>query len=147
MPDPYAGLLKKSPYYMKSDLAARVVAVLDTKLDNRGLSLITQASRAIPAGQIHELVATEEESAAPGKTVNQAVYMAFVEFLTGGVVLSGDSVLLGEKEIGKLAGFDETHFPNHLNIIVKCPRAFTGRELQLRPGDVIRFKFNPSAET
>lgn len=146
MIEPYAGLLKKSPYHAKADLVARVVAVLDARLENRGLSLITQASRAIPAGQIHELVATEEQAAAPGKTVDQAIYMAFVEFLTGGVILSGDSVLIDGKEIGKLAGFDETHFPNHLNVLVKCQKAFTGRELGLKPGDVVQFKFNP-AET
>lgn len=146
LPDPYAGLLKKSPYYAKSDVTARVVAVLDARLENRGLSLISQPSRAVSAGEVHELVATEEE-AAPGKTVNSAIYIAFVEMLCGGVMLSGDAVIVNGQQIGRLAGFDETHFPNHLNVVIRCEKALTGRELQLKPGDTVQFRFCPPAAT
>ncbi|MGB9868200.1 MAG: DUF6917 domain-containing protein [Bacillota bacterium] len=146
MPDPYAGLFKKSPYFDKCDIVGRVVAVLDARLQNRGLSLIAQPSRAVRAGEVHELIATEED-AGPGKNVTTAIYVAFVEILCGGVLLAGDKVIINAQEVGKLAGFDETHFPNHMNMVMRCARALTGREMQLKPGDTVVFRFSPPATT
>jgi hypothetical protein len=37
-------------------------------------------------------------------------------------------MMIGEKEIGMIAGFDETHAPNHLNII-KAPAKVSGFDL------------------
>ena len=37
--------------------------------------------------------------------------------------------------IGTVVGFDESHAPNHFNIVVQAARSQTGRELGLRLGD------------
>jgi hypothetical protein len=47
---------------------------------------------------------------------------------------------LDEEPIGTVLGFDETHEPNHINVIIGVARRRTGRELQFAPGRKIRFE-------
>lgn len=137
--EPYL-TLTRDPYWVKSDVEGRVVAVLDLVTSGRNLELITARSRVVKSGDIHELVLTGQYDAAPGTIVNDAVYLAFVEIISGGVLQSGDQVLWGDTRLGTLAGFDETHFPNHYNLVIKAEGPRTGRDAGVRLGDRVTFR-------
>ena len=140
--DPYAsGMVKKSPYVQKKIVTGKIVAILDAIIEQRGLKLITPHSRAIKKNEIHELIVTEEKSAAPGKMVNSVAYVCFFEVEEGGVIVIGDEVSIGSKLIGKVAGFDGTHMPNHQNIILYTPKKKTGVELKINLNEEISIKF------
>lgn len=141
MPDPYKkGIVSlknlKEVYYEKKQVEGKIVAVLNLKTPNRELNLISTASRAVKKSEIHELVGTPE-SAKPGEKVNSAYYIGFFEVTQGGVILSGDSVWINDKKIGTILGYDETHMPNHLNIVIKIEDLKTGAELGVEVGDNI----------
>ena len=134
-----SGLLDKYPYVAKSDVLGRVVCVLDARSEERGMELTIHPSRALCRHEIHELAITDELEAAPGLTVNRVAYLAFFVIEQGGIVLQGDEVFAGEQHLGRVVGFDLTHFPNHLNVVAcKQPRQ-TGLELELKLGDIITF--------
>lgn len=127
--DPYqAGMFKADPYYKKSEIRARLVVVLDGQYEDRGLELITPPSRALLKHEIHELILTDEMEAAPGKSVNRIAYLGFMEIEEGGVMVSGDELWIEGELVGRVAGFDTTHMPNHLNIVIKAETRRTGRE-------------------
>ncbi|MBO8168383.1 MAG: hypothetical protein H0Z35_04245 [Thermoanaerobacteraceae bacterium] len=139
--DPYkSGLFKKNPYAKKADIASRLVVVLDSKLDNRELKLIPMISRAVRKFDVHELIFTDESEARPGNGVNRVAYGGFVEIESGGVLLAGDRLYWKGRCIGEIAGFDETHMPNHLNIVIKTDKFETGLELGFVNGEEIVFK-------
>lgn len=118
--DPYkAEMFKKNPYALKVPIEGELVVVLDGKLEGRGLELMTPISRALRKNEIHELIITDENEAGPGQTVNRIAYLGFFEVTRGGVMVAGDTLQVGDLVIGTIAGFDETHMPNHLNIVVK----------------------------
>ena len=52
----------------------------------------------------------------------------------------GDEAYCSGRPIGTLAGFDETHMPNHLNIVIKSNGRMTGVEHGASLGDAILFK-------
>jgi hypothetical protein len=138
--DPYAAGMVQGPRdWPHVELEARFVAVLKDHRDGRGLQLIRPATRAIRRYEIHELILTNEADAGPGKTVNAASYIAFCEFITGGMLVEGDQVVINGQSIGEIAGFDETHMPNHQNIVIRGPKRLTGRELGAQLGDPIKF--------
>jgi hypothetical protein len=142
MKEPYsAGILKFDPYAKKQPVIGKVVAVLRGRLDNRSLSLIEPRLRALRSGEIHEILMTDEKEASPGKMVNRVAYIAFVEIVQAGVIVSNDIVRLADgRQIGKLVGFDETHMPNHQNIVIYSERLFSGEELGLEIGETIVFE-------
>lgn len=131
MSDPYGRNMfgEKNPYYAKRQVEGRLLAVLDGTYEDRGLTLIKPPSRAVRAGEIHEVIITEEQ-ARPGLQVNKIAYLAFFEVQRGGVIVSGDEVWVGKQLLGKIAGYDETHMPNHLNIVLTGVRK-SGREYNL----------------
>ena len=88
---------------------------------------------------IHKLIATDETSKKPGDTVDRIAYLAFFEVRHGGVVVMGGTLLADDKPVGTVLGFDETHAPNHINIVIGVARRQTGRELQLGVGGKVRF--------
>ncbi len=138
--DPYkSGMLKKSPYVNKTAVDGVVVAVLDFAAEERGLQLIAQPSRAVISGDVHELMITDDAEAGPDRTVNRVSYLAFVCIENSGVLLRNDSVYLNGELIGQLAGFDETHLPNHQNIVIQSKQRYTGLEKGIQPGDIFRF--------
>ena len=136
--DPYRdGKVTLGAFAAKTPLRARVVAVLRGQVPDRGMKLIPQLSRAIRRGDVHEVVVTDGE-VAPGGRVSQVAYMAFVEFLDGGVLLREDSLSIGGKLVGRLLGFDLSHSPNHMNLVIEgCLRS--GEDLGIRVGDVAEF--------
>ena len=141
MKDPYAaGMFKENPYYSKIDITGNLVVVLQGKFEDRGLDLIKPVSRCVRKYDIHELIASDEEGIGPGSKVNKIAYIGFTEILQGGVIIAGDGVFRNGEKIGVIAGFDETHMPNHLNIVIRCEKRITGVELGCRTGDKIIFK-------
>jgi hypothetical protein len=135
-PDPYErSLFKHSPYAARRPLLGSVVAVLRGQLDGRGLELIRQPSRVLAQGEIHELILTDEADARPDSIVERIAYLAFFEVQAGGVALVGDRVVIGGNADFRLAGFDVTHAPNHLNLVVVGDDRLSGEERGFRLGD------------
>lgn len=118
-------------------MPAKVVAVLRGIVPDRNMDLIPQPSRAVKAGDIHEIILTDQD-AAPGSTVGRVAYLAFVEFQCGGVLLYGDRIYREGEPIGELLGYDLSHFPNHMNVVVRGELK-SGEERDLRPGDTLIF--------
>lgn len=138
--DPYkTGMFKKNPYVKKREIKGRIVVVLDGKFEERGLQLITPISRCICTGEIHELIITDE-NVGPGMRVNKIAYFGFAEIEQGSVMVAGDKIFLEDMLIGTIAGFDETHMPNHLNIVIKSETRKTGPELGAEVEMSISFK-------
>jgi hypothetical protein len=135
------GILDKYPYAAKSDVVGKTVCVLDARSEERGMQLMLHPSRAVCRGEIHELAVTDDTRASPESTVDRVAYVAFFSVEEGGIVLLGDKVEVNGTELGELVGFDDTHFPNHLNLLVRNKDPKTGTELGLRPGDPIIFSF------
>ena len=118
--DPYKNqMFKSNPYAKKRDIAGKLCVILDGKLEGRGLELIKPISRAVLSGEIHELIVTDQGEAAPGAKVDRIAYIGFFEVTQGGVIVEGDQVFCEDKLLGEIAGFDETHCPNHWNIIIR----------------------------
>jgi len=138
--DPYAeGLVSSDFYAQKKPVDSRLVVVLRGEVAKRGLTLITTPTRAVRAGDIHELLISDEFGIKPGSVVNRISYVGFVEILTGGVIAVGDAVCAEGKVIGLLAGFDYTHMPNHMNIVLSANPMLSGEMLRLNLDDAISF--------
>lgn len=143
--DPYVKKLVTTDFYaQKLPLEGRIVAVLRGTVEGRNLELVPQPSRAVKAGEIHEFIATKED-AAPGSKVSQIAYLCFVEFETGGILLRGDEVVLDGKMVGTIAGFDMSHHPNHMNIVVKVESLLSGEDRGLKSGAAALVRM-PAAE-
>jgi hypothetical protein len=127
------------PYVAARPVEGRLVCVLDARSDRRGMQLEIHPSRAIRAGEIHELALTDDAGAAPGARVDRVAYVGFVEFVQGGVVIAGAQVALGACDLGQVVGFDCTHFPNHMNILIRGPQWQTGRGLGAAVEDSVLF--------
>lgn len=146
-PDPYVNKLLNQdlPCKEKTPVIGRLNCVLHARAEQRGLELAPFPSRAILKHEIHELIITTEE-AGPGKRVDQIAYLGFFEIEQGGILWAGDEVSLDGKVIGRLAGYDLTHYPNHFNIIIKSETPIiTGYEMGIHPGAEVRFTFRPQA--
>ena len=141
MIDPYEkGMFKESPYYEKSDIKGNLVVVLQGKFEDRGLCLIKPVSRCVSKHEVSELIVSDEPDIKAGGQVNKIAYIGFVEITQSGVIIIGDKVYAAGDCIGSIAGFDETHMPNHLNIIIGSDKRADGAQLGLKPGDIIEFK-------
>jgi hypothetical protein len=136
--DPYKQkLTTKSFFHSKVDIQGKVVVVLDGRLDNRSLNLIVPISRAFRKHDVIELIGTDEVNAKPGENVNTIAYIGFIEILNSGVILNGDEVIINGKKIGVIAGYDDTHLPNHQNVIVKMDNRTSGKELNIEINDEV----------
>jgi len=136
--DPHAsGLVTKNTYSSKRKIQSSVVAVLQLEMEGRGLNLIKPISRAVKKNEIHELIVTDEKEAKPGAVVNRVSYIAFLEISQGGVIVVGDEVYWNNKLLGAVAGFDDTHMPNHQNIVLYSTKRVTGKDLHISIEDTI----------
>ena len=108
-----------SVYGDRRPIIAEVVALLHVSFEDRGLQLIDSKSRAVKKGEIHEFMITDEQDAAPGKTVDHVRVLCFFEVKQGGLAVIGDKASLNGEPIGTLAGWDLTHMPNHMNFLFK----------------------------
>lgn len=138
--DPYAaGMIPGAPNILRARLEGRFIGVLQSKRLQRGLALIQPKTRCVRRHDIHELVLTDEMDAAPGSRVDRFFGLGFVEFTAGGLVAEGDHIEIAGETIAEIVGFDESHAPNHLNIVARTPTPRTGIERAIKPGDPIRF--------
>jgi hypothetical protein len=137
MTDPYKkGMFKANPYAKKKPLKGNLVVVLDGKYEERGLQLIPQASRCLIADEVHEMILTDENKK-PGDTVNKIAYIGFFAVKESTVIIVGDEVKINRQLIGKIAGFDETHMPNHYNIVIHGTDRISGNERNLDLNDEV----------
>lgn len=113
------GVITPKVYGGRRPVEGEVVALLHITFESRGLKLIQARSRAMLLNEIHELMITDEEEAGPSGVVDRVSAIAFFEVKRGGVVVVGDEVFIGGEAMGALAGFDLTHMPNHMNVVVK----------------------------
>lgn len=141
--EPYAGgiLNTSQPFTAKSDVVGTMVCILHARAEERGLELILNPSRALTRSSIQELVVTDESQASPGAVVNRVAYLGFFEIDTGGIALVGDTVEIEGREIGQVIGFDLTHAPNHINVIVQVTQLKSGAEMGLALGDRITLRY------
>ena len=145
--EPHAGgILDKYPYVDKSDVAGRVVCILDARSENRGMELSIHPSRAVLKGEIHELVATDDLQAGTGQVVDRVAYIGFFEVEKGGIILVNDRVTVEGQEVGQVVGFDFTHAPNHLNILIRTATPMTGPELGLKLGGRVVFSMQVQSQ-
>jgi hypothetical protein len=97
-------------------------------------------TRAVRSGDVHEIVLTP--SARNGNCngrVDDVAYVGFAEF-DGGVIAVGDWVVTGDTTLGRVLGFDETHMPNHLNIVLESHLSLPGVQLGLHPGEPVAIR-------
>lgn len=139
--DPYARKLIKLDYFhSKRPVPGALVVVLDGYLENRALSLIQPISRAYPEHTIIELIATDEPDVAPGGSVQAIAYLGFVELLASGVIVAGDEVVVRGEVVGTIAGYDDTHMPNHQNVIVSVAKRVSGKDLGWQVGERLEIR-------
>jgi hypothetical protein len=126
-------------YVQKVPVLGSFVVILKGGMADRGLQLIPQRSRAVCASDIHELILSAETNIGPGTRVNTISYLGFLEISRGGVLLVGDEVRVDDRLIGHIAGYDYTHMPNHMNIVVAAAAARSGVDLGLTLGAAVAF--------
>jgi len=125
-----------SVYGDRRPVMGETVALLHISFDDRGLKLIETKSRTVKKYEIHELMITDED-AAPGGRANRVRAIGFFEITDSGLIVVGDEVFIEDRLLGTLAGYDLTHMPNHINVVVKADSL---DEPVLRVGDRISFK-------
>ena len=139
--DPYRDNLgPRAVFAKKVPVEGRLVVVMDGHLAQRGLELIVQATRGVSAGDVHELIGSDEPGIGPGRTADKIAFLGFVEILNGGVLCAGDEMRVGAKLVGRLAGFDYTHMPNHMNIVISVAEDLSGIDRGFELGDPVRFE-------
>ena len=128
------------PYAANRALSGEVVTVLRGVTGQRGLALERYRSRAVAAGQVHELMTTNQPDAQPGAIVDAVALIGFFEVSRSGVILVGSRVSVGGIALGVVAGFDDTHMPNHQNICLLVDDFRDGVGLGLSVGDLVRIE-------
>ncbi|HUQ56461.1 DUF6917 domain-containing protein [Lentzea sp.] len=123
----------------KRSIEGTLVKLLFHQRVERGMRLIPEQSRCVRAGEVHELVTTDHSGLSAGSTVDRVGFLGFVEIEAAGVLDVGDDVLVGDRRIGVLAGFDECHFPNHYNVLIATDELQTAATLDLVVGQRIGF--------
>jgi uncharacterized protein DUF6917 len=138
--EPYAaGLVHSKAFAKKRPVLGTFVAVSANRIAKRDLSLISPRTRCVSQFEVHELIVTEED-ANPGEAVHDVAYWGFFETLRGGVIQVGDEVEVSQRRMASVIGFDVSHAPNHLNIVVRAAKQLTGDENQFQIGDGIVFR-------
>jgi hypothetical protein len=123
----------------KRPIEAAVVKVLKHRREDRGMLLEPFTSRCVRAGEVHELVTTDQADTGAGARVDRVGFLGFAEIANAGVIDRGDRVLVDGTQVGIVLGFDACHFPNHYNVLIVTDRPTTGPELAVRPETKIAF--------
>jgi hypothetical protein len=117
-------------FVAKKDLIGRWVAIFDRVRADRDLRVNEFQTRCVVAGNVHEFIICANGSR--NVAINNVGYLGFGEFLMSGVIAVGDELWLGgNRRIGRLLGFDDTHMPNHQNIIFQAEKVVTGADMGL----------------
>jgi hypothetical protein len=130
----------------KSMVTGTLLKVLVHRRHDRGMRLEPYASRCVRAGEVHELVTTDQSEIGEGARIDRVAFLGFAEILAAGVLDRGDEVWIGGRRIGVLLGFDGCHLPNHYNVLIHADPAQTGTELGLTPGEPLVFSQGPVEE-
>lgn len=125
-----------SVYGDRRPVEGETVALLHIAFEDRGLKFMETKSRTVKRYEIHELMITDDD-AAPGGGADRVRAIGFFEITKSGLIVVGDEVWIEDRLLGKVAGYDLTHMPNHMNIALKTDNL---DEPVLRVGDRIRFK-------
>jgi ribosomal protein S17 len=56
------------------------------------------------------------------------------------VIVVGDEVIVKRKVVGTIAGYDDTHMPNHQNVIVRMRTRVSGKDLKWRVGEKVEIR-------
>ncbi|MEV0744067.1 Gfo/Idh/MocA family oxidoreductase [Streptomyces sp. NBC_01220] len=123
----------------KEPVSAHLVKLLFHRRTDRGMRLSPWQSRCVRAGDVHELVTTTDRPSATGDRVDHVGFLGFAEFPSGTVIDRGDVVSGPHGPIGRVAGFDECHAPNHYNILIDTERVLTAEDLDLHTLDTFTF--------
>lgn len=131
-----------TPYAANRPVEGRLVTVLRGVTGERGLALEGYRSRAVITGHIHEFMTTDEQEAAPCTTVDRVALIGFFEVERSGVLLVGAEVMIGSRMLGTIAGFDNTHMPNHQNICIRVDDFRDGVDLGFGVGDPVSVRWS-----
>ncbi|GGK75322.1 DUF6917 domain-containing protein [Mangrovihabitans endophyticus] len=121
------------------------VAVMTHRRRDRGVRPAEWRTRCLRSGEIHEFIVCQPPDD-PDAVIDEVCYLGFAEISRGGVVVLGDELWCGDRLIGVVHGFDETHMPNHYNILVRSPDPQTGADLALQIAGPIVFRASPAAD-
>lgn len=124
-------------FVKRRPIEGTVVTVLDFRLPDRTFTLLPTLTRALRTHDIHELIITSETDAKPGQSATGAIYVCFFEVDQGSVAITNMTVEIDGQEIGEIVGFDDTHAPNHLNILCRSSTEATGMELHIDTEDSV----------
>ena len=107
---------------------------MDHTRHDRAIEPSKWQTRCIRAGEVHEFI---NVGPSPRYPVDHVEYYGFATFDTSGVLAVGDTLVCDGRTLGTISGFDETHMPNHYNILVEGPDLRNGHSLELTAGMVI----------
>jgi hypothetical protein len=123
----------------KRVVTATLVKILLHRRHDRGMTLEPYESRCVRAGDLHELVVTDQTVATAGSRIDRVGFLGFAEIIRAGVIDRGDEVRIGGRPVGVVLGFDACHFPNHYNILIGGTRLCTGEDLALTLEQPVQF--------
>jgi len=121
-------------YRERRPVKGEVVTVIDVKFSSSGIDLSEAWSRAVPRGDVHEIMLWN-----PLGEGEDAAAVAFIEITQGGNIVNGDEVRVDGEPIGNLTGFDYNHMPNHMNMVVEV----NNLDPKLKLGSIFEFVPNP----
>jgi predicted dehydrogenase len=122
---------------MSNAAQARIIRLLGRRTAERGITVNDNSSCCIRRGEIHSFFVTDEADIKPGSRIDHTEDIGFAEFMTPAVIEAGDNMYIGNRLLGKIAGFDAWNYPNHYDILIKAPSRLTADDLKHRIGDVI----------
>jgi len=110
--------------------------------------LLNVVPRVLQRGEIHEVFITDEKNVKPGSTVKKYSVLGQFEVSDGGMIRAGDSVSIGGRDIGYVAGYEACKVlrapsTDLVHIILSSDKKATGNEFGLKLGDKVIF--NPSS--
>ena len=141
--DPYGdGRVTRELRLIKDPLHARACGILTNAAPKRFMGLIPSSSRVVRVHDVHELVCSDENQL-PGGAVEDVSYLAFIVFEDSGVVAVGDHMEVEGEFFGRVMGFNETHAPNHFNIVLRVAPPVTGLQAGWSPATHMTFNRAP----
>jgi hypothetical protein len=124
--------------WKRARVEAVVCAVMNHDRHDRGLRLAEWQTRAVRQGDVHEILLVGPESVNPSEPIDNVSYIGFATF-EAGLLAVGDEVCIDDHLVGTVAGFDDTHLPNHMNICLRGELE-NGVSRGLKPGSTVKFR-------
>ena len=122
-------------YRERRPVKGEVVTVIDATFSSAGIDLSDAWSRAVPRGDVHEIMLWDPVA----EEGHDAAAVAFIEITQGGNIINGDEFRVDGEEVGNLAGFDYNHMPNHMNIVIEAKSL----KPSIKLGSTVEFAPNP----